>query len=668
MISALLLLALAGGAPPVAAEPSVPEAVPAEAAGARGDAYFHLMKARIAASRGRLSEALSEIRAATALVPQSAGLRAESASLLLSLGRGAEAERLARQAIEIDPDATAAIRVLGDLAARRALGTDTDEGSRGEAIRHYEKLSRSPDVEDDVFPILARLRLMAGDADGAVAAARALASRRPGDASAARLLAQYLDRDGKKGEAAKGLAAFLAGNPDVEELIPLLGDLARESREWEAVVAATSKMIEAAPGRPAARALRGEALLRLGRGREAMADLETVRTLAPDNRLALLELASAYGDVGRLTEAAGLLRDLARDLPEHPGVRIFLGEILSRQGDLDGAVESFGAALRAVGSSEADGAEGRDGIRRRIASLWLSRSNPEEAAKALAALERPDDAASLELRARAVLNAGDSKEAQVLVRKLRDKGEAGLAAALEGEMLAGSGKFDRARAKFAEAAGLLGASIWGRAAEQCMLAGHPDEGEKWLREWARKEPERGEARFRLGAFLERQKRYDEADAELGAAIRLDPKDAVSLNYLGYSLAERGQRLDDAIGFVRRALDEDPWNAAYLDSLGWVLFRMGRFDEAREPLERAVNEFPRDATVLEHLGDLYSRIGERGRAVNIWRRALESGSSNGAALESKIKEGTADPGTGAPRSGGAADSSREDASAERPDTR
>ncbi len=668
MISALLLFALAGGAPPVAAEPPVPAAVPGDSADARGDAYFHLMKARIAASRGRLSEALNEIRAATAFVPQSAGLRAESASLLLALGRGAEAERLARQAIEIDPDATTAIRVLGDLAARRALGTDTDEASRGEAIRHYEKLSRSPDVEDDVFPILARLRLMAGDAEGAVAAARTLASRRPGDASAARLLAQYLDRNGKKGEAVTSLAAFLAGSPDAEELIPLLGDLARESEEWLPVVTATSKMVEAAPERPAARALRGEALLRLGRAREAMADLEKVRTLAPDNRLALLELASAYGDVGRLTEAAGLLRDLARDLPEHPGVRIFLGEILARQGDWDGAAESFGAALRAVGSAAADGMERRDGIRHRIASLWLGRSNPEEAVKALAALERPDDAASLELRARAALDAGDPKEVEVLARKLRNKGEAGLAAALEGETLAGAGKLDRARAKFAEAAVALGGSVWGRAAESCRAAGHPDEGEKWLREWTQKEPERGEAHFRLGAFLERQKRYDEADAELGAAIRIDPKDAVSLNYLGYSLAERGQHLDDAIGFVRRALDEDPWNGAYLDSLGWVLFRMGRFDEAREPLERAVNEFPRDPTVLEHLGDLYSRIGERDRAVSVWRRALENGSSNGAALQSKIGEGTADPGTGAPPTGGAADSSRADAPAARPDTR
>jgi tetratricopeptide (TPR) repeat protein len=173
-------------------------------------------------------------------------------------------------------------------------------------------------------------------------------------------------------------------------------------------------------------------------------------------------------------------------------------------------------------------------------------------------------------------------------------------------------------------------------------AGHGEKAEILLRDWVLREPGNGAARFGLGTFLEREKRYDEAEPELGAAIRIDPKDAVALNYLGYSLADRGRRLDEALGFVQRALDIDPWNAAYLDSLGWVLFRMGRFAEAREPLERAATEFPRDATVLEHLGDLYDRLGERSRAVSSWQRALDQGPANAEALSAKISRAGAAP--------------------------
>jgi tetratricopeptide (TPR) repeat protein len=660
MISSVLILALASAQ---ARAGSVPAGLPtasAEAVAQQGDAYYHLMKARLAAGRGRLSDTLGEIRTATALMPQSAGLRAESASLLLALGRSAEAERLARQAIESDPGEATALRVLADLAAHRAVAADSDAASRDEAIRLYEQLARSPDADDDIFPILARLKLLAGDSAGAAKAVRTLADRRPGDASAARLLAQYLDRDGKTAEAVRGLASFLEGNPGAEELVPLLGDLAREgggAGEWASVEAACSKVLASLPDHPAARVLRGEALLHLGRGREAASELEKARSVAPENRLVLFQLASAYGDVGRLTEAAGLLRDLARDLPGQAGVHLFLGEILSRQGDFDGALESFRAALRSVSADEPDATERRDGIRRRIAAMWLGRSKPGEAARTLAALEKPDEPLCLEIRARVALDSGEWKDAILLAGKLREKGETGPAASLEGEAYVRSGKPDKARARFEEAAGRLGSAMWARAAEAYRVAGHAEEAEKLLREWARKEPGNGEAHFGLGAFLDREKRYDEAERELGEAIRLDPKDAIALNYLGYSLAERGRRLNDALGFVRGALEVDPWNAAYLDSLGWVLFRSGRFAEAREPLERAAKEFPRDATVLEHLGDLYDRLGERDKAVALWRRALDSGSPNADELKAKIARVASEPGREAGHSQGGTDPSR-----------
>jgi Flp pilus assembly protein TadD len=123
-------------------------------------------------------------------------------------------------------------------------------------------------------------------------------------------------------------------------------------------------------------------------------------------------------------------------------------------------------------------------------------------------------------------------------------------------------------------------------------------------------------------MLERTGRFTEAEVELREAIRLDPRSAEALNYLGYSLADRGERLDEALELIRGALAIDPWNGAYLDSLGWVYLKSGRLEDARDPLERAAREFPKDATVIEHLGDYYDRTGDAARAKTFWKRALE----------------------------------------------
>jgi tetratricopeptide (TPR) repeat protein len=88
--------------------------------------------------------------------------------------------------------------------------------------------------------------------------------------------------------------------------------------------------------------------------------------------------------------------------------------------------------------------------------------------------------------------------------------------------------------------------------------------------------------------------------------------------------------------IRQALELDPWNGAYLDSLGWVYYRMGRFQEAQEPLEQAAREFPNDPVVLEHLGDLYSRLEDLTAAKQAWRAALEAGPANPDGLRQKLE--------------------------------
>ncbi len=117
----------------------------------------------------------------------------------------------------------------------------------------------------------------------------------------------------------------------------------------------------------------------------------------------------------------------------------------------------------------------------------------------------------------------------------------------------------------------------------------------------------------------------EAERWLEEVLDEFPDDPGALNDLGYLWADQGKHLHRALEMIQKAVAAEPDNAAYLDSLGWVLFRLGRLDEAVRHLERSVEllgEEP-DGVVLDHLGDVYQALGRHQDAVRLWERALKA---------------------------------------------
>ncbi len=101
----------------------------------------------------------------------------------------------------------------------------------------------------------------------------------------------------------------------------------------------------------------------------------------------------------------------------------------------------------------------------------------------------------------------------------------------------------------------------------------------------------------------------------------------ALNYLGYYYAERGVNLDEARRLVDRALAEEPGNGHYIDSKGWVLFKMGRKEEALREIRNALTAIGDHPEIYEHLGDIYQALGEPSRALEAWNKSLEMDSEN-----------------------------------------
>lgn len=124
-----------------------------------------------------------------------------------------------------------------------------------------------------------------------------------------------------------------------------------------------------------------------------------------------------------------------------------------------------------------------------------------------------------------------------------------------------------------------------------------------------------------GIAHERTDQWPKAEADFRKALELNPDQPHVLNYLGYSMVELQQNLDEALDMIERAVSQRPDDGYITDSLGWVLYRLGRYEEAVAPMERAVELLPVDPILNDHLGDVLWKVGRRTEAVFQWKRAL-----------------------------------------------
>ena len=128
--------------------------------------------------------------------------------------------------------------------------------------------------------------------------------------------------------------------------------------------------------------------------------------------------------------------------------------------------------------------------------------------------------------------------------------------------------------------------------------------------------------FAYGAACERAGDVDKAVTLFRKCLQLDPEDHTAANYLGYMWADKGTNLEEALGLIQRAVKLDPNNGAYLDSLGWVLFKLGRNDEALVQMRHAVDLMKDDAVVLDHLAEVLLKLGKTDEAIGVLREATK----------------------------------------------
>ena len=96
-------------------------------------------------------------------------------------------------------------------------------------------------------------------------------------------------------------------------------------------------------------------------------------------------------------------------------------------------------------------------------------------------------------------------------------------------------------------------------------------------------------------------------------IALDPHNTLAMNNLAYLLAEEGIQLRQALRLATNAVMLEPENGVYLDTLGWVHYKLGNYELARQLLEKAVATGVNEADVYRHLAEAYQKLGYEAKA-------------------------------------------------------
>jgi tetratricopeptide (TPR) repeat protein len=563
----------------------------------------HAEIARIHMDEGRFDQAVAAVELAVRISPKRADLRSLAGQVHQFYGQsgGGESElRLAvreyEMAASLSPNEPGPLRDLTRLYSvlRDAKG----------ALETWKRLSVVDPQNVDAFIQVASLSLAQGDTVAAISALETASTADPQNARVLQTLGDVKQQTGKPEEALRHYQA--AARLDTKDLVTRLkiGEILLDTKRAEEALNLGDEMLKEDPSNRFALDLRARAFRELRRLDEALDIALSLSASEPKDLKASFLVVTLLQQKGSLAAAeerllALIRRNTAGEDPEGVGRnnRVFwahLGMVRQRLGRYLDAAEAFGEAARAGKEKEASLVTYR--IDALVSAREFSRAL-QEAREARLDPAFKDERDLLYLEAYALRGTGDEAGAAALVEKRLGSNPE------DAENTLAAGEFHQRGKNHARASELF---------TQVTKA----------------DPQNMRAFFGLGSSLERQKKFDDADAAFRKALLIQPDSAVTLNYLGYMNADRNVKVEEALGMIQRALDSDPENASYLDSLAWALYRLGRHAEAETAIRRAYKTQEKSAVVIGHLGLILEANGKTAEALKYLTLSLTAEDEDG----------------------------------------
>ncbi|TAH04002.1 MAG: tetratricopeptide repeat protein [Sphingobacteriales bacterium] len=141
----------------------------------------------------------------------------------------------------------------------------------------------------------------------------------------------------------------------------------------------------------------------------------------------------------------------------------------------------------------------------------------------------------------------------------------------------------------------------------------------------------------LGDVYQELKNYKESATAYEQSLKLQPKNAYTLNNYAYYLSLRNQSLDLAEKMALQANELEPGNPSFEDTYAWVLFKQKKYADAKLWMDKAMKNLDTNNGIqFEHLGDILYNLGNTKDALLNWQKAVDYGEKN-PTLKRKIDE-------------------------------
>jgi len=643
----------AASAAPAAAQPA-PAQSTVDAAVKTGDAYAQFMLGRHLETADDIPGAIAALKRASQFDPRSGDVVAELAGLYMRQSRLEEAVTAGEQALKIDPANREAHRVLGIVYATLVESSRRDArngqnaaamaDNLSKAIGHLEQaVDRQLDSDPNVRATLARLYLASGANEKAIPLLVDLVSQEPGWTDGPSLLAQAYAGAGRDGDAIAWLEKSAADDPD---LYSTLAGFYERQRRWTDAANAYQRALAASPRNADLKAQYAAALINAG-GKESLTKardlLGEVVAARPADVRALFQLSQVQRRLGDLPAAEASARQVIARNDRSPMGYYALALALEEQRQYQGVVDALAPAAAEFRARASANPASDLGLL--LPHLGFAYQELGDYDKAIATFDEahtvaPADAAVTAYLAQANLSAGRYAAALEITRKARADNPGELRfARLEAQALRQSGKADQAVSVLQDFAKKQdNPEAYVALAQIYVDTKHGPEAVKVLQDAQAKFPGDTTIGFELGAVLDKQKRFTDAEAAFRHVLEKEPDNAPALNYIGYMLAERGERLGESVDLLKKALEIEPDNGSYLDSLGWAYYKSDRLDLARTNLARAADQLKANSVIQDHYGDVLFKLSQYDDAIAAWTRALagDSDSIDRPAIDKKIK--------------------------------
>ncbi len=129
----------------------------------------------------------------------------------------------------------------------------------------------------------------------------------------------------------------------------------------------------------------------------------------------------------------------------------------------------------------------------------------------------------------------------------------------------------------------------------------------------------------IGDLYHTMDNYKKSFQYYDKALGYDPDNTTVLNNYAYYMSLRDLELERGLEMIEKVIAIEGNNPTYLDTKGYILYKLGRYDEAKRVQLLAISLDSRQSGELFfHYGDILYALGDKFMAKVYWKRALEKG--------------------------------------------